>query len=200
MSYLTGSLPVAQGVAVFASLKAAAEAHTAQGDERSRDQIMADLLVQRVTGQAEAELVPVKVSVVMTDQALFNTGGGASEPVHLDGFGPVPAELIRRLLLAGDAAAGVWVRRIYANPATGELASIDARRRLFEGSGARLLIARDQWCRTRGATLRSGTQTTWSRSPRAGPPARGRHSGTTTSRSSRRPGTANRSRSPDPHG
>jgi hypothetical protein len=148
MSYLTGYLPVAQGVAVFASLKAAAEARKAQGDERSRDQIMADLLVQRVTGQAEAELVPVEVSVVMTDQALFNTGEGASEPAHFDGFGPVPAEMIRRLLLAGDAAAQVWVRRLYADPSTGELASIDSRRRLFEGPLRRLLIARDQWCRT----------------------------------------------------
>ncbi len=148
MSYLTGYLPVAQGVAVFASLKAAAEAHKAQGDERSRDQIMADLLVQRVTGQAEAELVPVEVSVVMTDQALFNAGEGASEPAHLDGFGPVPAEVVRRLLLAGDAGAQGWLRRLYADPTTGELASIDARRRLFEGPLRRLLIARDQWCRT----------------------------------------------------
>ena len=148
MSYLTGYLPVAQGVAVFASLKAAAEARKAQGDDRSRDQVMADLLVQRLTGQAEAHLVPVEVSVVITDQALFNTGQGADEPAHVDGFGPVPAELARRLLLDGDAAAQGWLRRLYADPTTGELASIDARRRLFEGSLRRLLIARDQWCRT----------------------------------------------------
>lgn len=136
MSYLTGYLPVAQGVAVFASLKAAADSLKGLGDERSRDQIMADLLVQRVTGQSEAEPVPVEISVVMTDQALFNTGEGAGEPAHVDGFGPVPAELARRLLLAGDAAATVWLRRVYVDPETGELAAIDARRRLFEGPTA----------------------------------------------------------------
>ncbi len=103
---------------------------------------------QRLTGQAEAHLVPVEVSVVITDQALFNTGPGADEPAHVDGFGPVPAELARRLLLDGDAAARGWLRRLYADPTTGELASIDARRRLFEGSLRRLLIARDHWCRT----------------------------------------------------
>lgn len=148
MSYLTGYLPVAQGVAVFASLKAAADSLKGLGDERSRDQIMADLLVQRVTGQSEAEPVPVEISVVMTDQALFNTGEGAGEPAHVDGFGPVPAELARRLLLAGDAAATVWLRRVYVDPETGELAAIDARRRLFEGPLRRLLVVRDQWCRT----------------------------------------------------
>ncbi len=148
MSYLTGYLPVAQGVAVFAALRAAADSAKATGDERSRDQIMADLLVQRVTGQADAELVPVEVTVVMTDQALFNVGDGAHEPAHIDGFGPAPAELVRRLMLASDAAAQVWLRRVYADPTTGELAAIDARRRRFDGPLRRLLVARDQWCRT----------------------------------------------------
>lgn len=148
MSYLTGYLPVAQGVAVSAALKAQADSLKAQGDERSRGQIMADLLVQRVTGQADAEAVPVEISVVMTDRALFNTGAGAQEPAHVDGFGPVPADLIRRLLLAADAHADAWLRRVYADAATGELAAIDARRRLFDGPLRQLLVARDQWCRT----------------------------------------------------
>ena len=148
MSYLTGYLPVAQGVAAYAALKAAADSLKAQGDERTRGQIMADTLVQRVTGQGQADVVPVEVSVVMTDQALFNTGEGAQEPAHLDGFGPVPADLARRLLLADDATAKVWLRRLYTDPETGELAAIDARRRLFEGPLRRLLVARDQWCRT----------------------------------------------------
>jgi hypothetical protein len=148
MSYLTGYLPVGQGVAVFASLKACADALRAQGDERSRDQIMADTLVERVTGQATAEAVPVEVSLVMTDQALFNAGDGAQEPAHVGDFGPVPAELARRLLLGSDATAQAWVRRIYTDPETGQLAAIDARRRFFDGAVRRLLIARDQWCRT----------------------------------------------------
>jgi hypothetical protein len=148
MSHLSGYLPVAQGVAVFASLKARADALRAQGDERSRDQIMADTLVERVTGQPHAEAVPVEVSLVMTDQALFNTGEGAHEPAHVADFGPIPADLARRLLLACDARAHAWVRRIYADPDTGQLAAIDARRRFFDGAMRRLLVARDQWCRT----------------------------------------------------
>jgi hypothetical protein len=34
-------------------------------------------------------------------------------------FGPVPADLARRLLLACDATAQAWVRRIYTDPETG---------------------------------------------------------------------------------
>lgn len=50
MAYLTALLPAAQGVAVYAALKAAADRSTAVGDPRSRGQQMADTLVTRITG------------------------------------------------------------------------------------------------------------------------------------------------------
>jgi uncharacterized membrane protein YhaH (DUF805 family) len=42
----------------------------------------------------------------------------------------------------------VWLRRLYTNPVTGELVSMDARSRLFRGSLARFIRLRDQTCRT----------------------------------------------------
>lgn len=52
MTYVTGLLPVAQGVAVKAALTRAADHHIRiTGDERGRGQIMADTLVERVTGR-----------------------------------------------------------------------------------------------------------------------------------------------------
>jgi len=81
MSYLTGLLPVAQGVAVYAALSRTAESLRATGDERGRGQIMADTLVERVTGQATAAQVPVEVQLVMTDRALFT---GASPAASAD--------------------------------------------------------------------------------------------------------------------
>src|SRR5690606_8655114 len=71
MSYLTGLLPVAQGVAVLAALTKAADSARAQGDPRSRGQVMADTLVERVTGQETADAVPVEVQVVMTERTLL---------------------------------------------------------------------------------------------------------------------------------
>ncbi|WP_354179295.1 DUF222 domain-containing protein [Arthrobacter sp. UYP6] len=71
MTYLTGLLPVVQGVGVFAALSREADRLRAAGDVRSRGQVMADTLVERVTGQARAEDVRVQVQLVMTDRALL---------------------------------------------------------------------------------------------------------------------------------
>ncbi|MBP3043037.1 HNH endonuclease [Arthrobacter jiangjiafuii] len=78
MTYVTGLLPVTQGVGVFAALTREADRLRAAGDSRSRGQIMADTLVERVTGQARAEDVRVEVQLIMTDQTLLH--GILSEP------------------------------------------------------------------------------------------------------------------------
>lgn len=50
MAYLTALLPVAQGVAVHAALTRHADALKSSGDERPNGAIMADALIERVTG------------------------------------------------------------------------------------------------------------------------------------------------------
>ena len=54
MSLLSGFLPVEQGVACWAALRAHTDTVKNTGDTRTRDQIMADTLVERVTGQTRA--------------------------------------------------------------------------------------------------------------------------------------------------
>jgi 5-methylcytosine-specific restriction endonuclease McrA len=148
MSYLTGFLPVAQGVAVHAALTRHADTLKATGDTRTRGQIMADTLVERVTGQAAAPAVPVEVHLVMSDRTLL---GGDDVPARLMGAGPVPAALARTLVAgtgkAADAAR-VWVRRLYTSPATGDLVALDSRRREFTGMLRDFLVIRDEVCRT----------------------------------------------------
>ena len=149
MSILSGLLPVAQGVAVHAALTRQADSLRAAGDDRSKGQIMADTLVERVTGQVAPEATSVEVRIVMTDQSLFNHGDGSSEPAHVEGYGPIPAELGRRIALAaatGDAQ--LWLRRLYADPQDGQLVAMESRRRLFADGLAEFLITRDQFCRT----------------------------------------------------
>lgn len=164
MTILTGVLPMTQGVAVYAALRRAADSARAAGDERSRGQVMADTLVERVTGQASAGAVPVEVTLVMTDRTLFHRrtspagptqmpgrDAAADEPAHLEGYGPVPADLARRLLGACQepgSAAAVWLRRVYTDPGTGELVGTESRRREFGDALRRVLIVRDQLCRT----------------------------------------------------
>lgn len=148
MAYVTGLLPVAQGVAVHAALTRHADSLRATGDPRTRGQIMADTLVERITGQASAGAVPVEVQLVMTDRALL---GDDHSPARIVGYGPVPAALGRALLGATGAVAAqakAWVRRLYTSPTTGELVAMDSRRREFTGMLRQFLVIRDEVCRT----------------------------------------------------
>lgn len=95
MALLSAVLPVAQAVAVNAALAQAAAAAKAKGDDRSRGQVMADTLVERVTGRATAENVDIEVQVVITDRALI---AGDDTPAQVVGYGPVPAGWARALL------------------------------------------------------------------------------------------------------
>ncbi len=143
MCLLTGLLPVAQGVAVHAALTRHADTLRAGGDTRGRGQIMADTLVERVTGQAIPGAVPVEVQLVMTDATLL---GQDPTPAHLHGYGPVPAPLVRAWL--ADTTAAVWVRRLYTRPQTSALVAMDSTRRAFPGGLRRFITVRDQTCRT----------------------------------------------------
>jgi hypothetical protein len=143
MSRLGGFLPVAQGVATYAALSTEADRCRAEGDQRCRGQIMADTLVERVTGQAAAGAVPVEVTLVMSEETLLR---GGDEPGDVAGGGPVPAGVARALVTDPDAT--VWLRRVYARPADGTLVAMDSQRRRFPKGLRRLLQVRDRTCRT----------------------------------------------------
>ncbi|WP_102142707.1 HNH endonuclease [Mycobacterium hubeiense] len=144
MVYVTALLPVAKGVGVYAALKRAADTTF---DERSRGQVMADTLVERVTGRAAETPEPVAVNLVLTDQTLL---AGDNTPANVEGYGPIPAEVARNLV--GDAAADerskATLRRLYAHPRSGALVAMESRSRLFPKGLARFIGVRDQSCRT----------------------------------------------------
>ncbi|HEX2706039.1 MAG TPA: DUF222 domain-containing protein [Candidatus Lustribacter sp.] len=143
MARVSALLPVAQGVAVFAALDAAAKSARAAGDERSRGQVMADTLVTRVTGQARAQDVPIMVNLVMTQPALL---GQDDTPAHLQGFGPVPADLARDLVTGAQSRSGL--RRLFASTDRRRLVAMESPRRTFPRSLADFIALRDQACRT----------------------------------------------------
>jgi hypothetical protein len=145
MACVSALLPVAQGVAVFAALRKAADAAIAAGDGRTRGQLMADTLVQRVTGQATATGVPVEIQLFMSSSTLF---GEDDQPAHLAGHGPIPADLARRLAVSAAEAETAWLRRLYATPDTGRLIAMDSTRRIFPAGLAKFIEVRDQFCRT----------------------------------------------------
>ncbi len=143
MAYVTALLPVKQGVAVHATLMRDAASLVATGDERTKSQIMADLLVERVTGVSAATAIPVAVNVVLSDEALF---GGGTEPADVQGYGPIPAGVARQWV--HDADASVQLRRLYANPDTGALTATESKSRWFPAGMTRMTRFRDRTCRT----------------------------------------------------
>lgn len=149
MTSLYALLPAQQGVAAYAALTRAADTARAEGDERGRGQVMADTLVERLTGQATAAAVPVEVSLVMTDTALLD---GGNEPGELEGVGPLPAPLARNWLRDATTQPGTeaaaWLRRLFTSPSAGQLIAMDSRRRCFDGLLRRFVVAADRTCRT----------------------------------------------------
>lgn len=143
MTYVTALLPVAQGVSVYAALKREADA---TGDGRSRNQVMADTLVQRVTGRAAATAVPVAVNLVLSDETLM----GGHGPAVLSDYGPIPAEIACKLIerAVTDPDSKATLRRLYARPDSGALVAMDSTARLFPKGLARFIRLRDQRCRT----------------------------------------------------
>jgi hypothetical protein len=145
-SVLSGLLPVEQGVACLVALEREAVHRRAAGDRRGKGQIMADTLVERVTGQAAAD-VPVEVQIVMPLAALLDPDDPT--PSDVSDLGPLPATLVRDILARTDGEC-FW-RRLFTRPTdAGEgrvVVGIDARRRRFTGGMADLITARDRHCR-----------------------------------------------------
>jgi 5-methylcytosine-specific restriction endonuclease McrA len=142
MCYLTALLPAVQGVAAYAALIRDAAQTRATGDPRGKGQVMADTLVERLTGQTAAPDVPVEVDLVMPLDTLV---GDDHTPAHLVGYGPLPAAQARHLLRESNADA--WVRRLFVRPESGQLVSMESRRRRFEGQLRHFVVLRDQFCR-----------------------------------------------------
>ena len=102
MTYLTALLPVTAGVAVHAALSRQADTLRSGGDSRSRGQIMADDLVERITGTAGG-ITGIEIQLIMTDRTLFQ---GDSEPARLPGYGVVPASWARAAVTLGEGPSG----------------------------------------------------------------------------------------------
>src|SRR5690349_12499760 len=137
MSVLSGFLPVEQGVACLAALRKHTDAVVAAGDTRTRGQIMADTLVERVTGQARAADVNVEVGIVLPIDALIDPDGAAAE---VTGHGPIPAPIAHDIL--ATTRGHRWWRRLFTTP-TGGLVGADPRRRCVDGVRAHLIRVRD---------------------------------------------------------
>jgi Domain of unknown function (DUF222) len=148
MAILTGYLPVEQGVACFAALRRHADTIVATGDDRTRDQIMADTLVERLTGQAAAGDLNIELQLMMPLDALIKPDDQSAAVIP--GTGPLPHELAWEILATSRGRK--WWRRLFTAPTKDSnrrspIVGGDPSRRYFDGWLARLIRLRDQTCR-----------------------------------------------------
>ncbi len=145
MAYLSALLPMPQAVAVYANLKksSASLIGTGESGRRTQPQVMADLLVERTTGQECAAAVPTEIHLVMNDDSLVGPG---DNPAWLPGVGPLPAGAARTFVAENEAS--VFLRRLYTRPDDGQLVRMDSRRREFSGLLRRMIVIRDDVCRS----------------------------------------------------
>ena len=144
MVRLSALLPLVSGISVYASLKMHADA-TVGADDRTHAQVMADALVERVTGAATVDALPVAVNVVMSDEVLLGNGDAAA---HVTGYGPIPADTARAMVATSlDADAATTLRRLFKAPSSGALIAMDSTARLFPTGLKLFLDVRDASCR-----------------------------------------------------
>ncbi|MBM7416392.1 MULTISPECIES: HNH endonuclease signature motif containing protein [Nocardiaceae] len=149
MAYVNALMPMDQAVCVYATLRRDADAMVGSGlaGDRTRDQVMADLLFERVTGASAAQGAPVAVQMVMSDETLL---AGGDEAAYVPGYGTVPAASARRLVAdsVDTGGAGATLRRVYANPTTAHLTAMESSARTFPAGLASYIDIRDRTCRT----------------------------------------------------
>ena len=147
MAGLSAFLPVEQGVACWAALKAAVDALKAVGDPRTRGQIAADTLVERLTGQTSAGDVDVEVNIMVPVENLLDPE--CQRPGEVPGFGSIPAGLADEII--GRSGGRRWWRRLFTAPTCDDDGSIivggDPTARRFTGWLAKLITLRDRCCR-----------------------------------------------------
>jgi hypothetical protein len=135
MADLTAHLPVEQAVACYAALRKAVNDVWVKPEPvlRGQGQIMADTLVERLTGQATAEDIDIQVHIVVPVESLLDPDSPL--PAEIPGYGPVPVDL-----LATGKGRKTWRRLIVRD---GIVIGGDSVQRNFTGVLAELIKIRD---------------------------------------------------------
>ncbi|MFP5019643.1 HNH endonuclease [Pseudonocardia phyllosphaerae] len=136
MAYLTAYLPVAQGAACLAALQKAFTNLSCNPAPltRTRAQVMADTLVERLTGKTTATDVDVDVDVMVPLAALLDQDSPL--PAEIPGYGPIPADIL------ASTTGRKTLRRLLTRDGT--VIGGDSRRRTFTGPLAEFIRARSR--------------------------------------------------------
>jgi hypothetical protein len=133
MAVLRAYLPAEQAIACLAALRRAVVEQWVAPEPvtRPRGQLMADTLVERLTGQDASVAAQVEIQVLVPVESLLDEG--APLPAEIPGFGPSD--------LLSEAQCVGWRRLVTRD---GIVVGGDSRRRAYTGVLADLIRARDR--------------------------------------------------------
>ena len=145
---ISATLSEVHAAAIMQSLhtRAAAEKNL-DGEERSFSQVVADLFVARLTGQATAVATPIAINLVVSAETLLGDSDEPAELVPMTGGagGPIPASVARKLVTCAPEQ-GTRVRRLFTD--TEHLVAMESTSRTFDGLLRQFVTLRDRTCRT----------------------------------------------------
>lgn len=144
MAWLGFHLPAPQVQAAWQRIDEAA-AHLADrpDEDRTLDQLRADVAADLLTGASDPETAPrVTVGVLVPVLTLLGT---SDEPATLDGYGPIDADTARKL-----AAHAPSFHRILTHPVSSAILDVDRTRYRPPADLKRWLAIRDGTCRFPG--------------------------------------------------
>ena len=147
---IKGRFPLPMGISLAQVLARETErAQNLAGEERNAAQIRADIFYELVTGLKVSQQPPLEILLVM-DAAVLS--GDSNEPVLIPGYGLISAQRAREMIAAEDSGdvdeLGTWVRGLFVENHTGHLVAMESVQRQFDGNLKKLIMVRDQYCRT----------------------------------------------------
>ena len=143
-----GPAPVLQGMvndlrSRAKSLIQAGKSRDSQGQRRTREQLVFDLFTGLSADTAHTTRRSLDLMLMMTPESLLAAG---NTPAWLAGHGPIPAEVAREWL--ADDALAVVLRRLFTDPTGTRLVSMESKGREFPASIRKMLVIRDNTCRS----------------------------------------------------
>ncbi|MDV6011242.1 DUF222 domain-containing protein [Haloechinothrix sp. LS1_15] len=142
MAELCADLPAEIASAAYTRIDTLARACQTTADERTLDQVRADVLAELLLGHNHSGR-RIDIQVTVPADTLLGT---ADLPGMLGGYGPLPAPVVREL--AADPTS-TW-RRLLTDPASGHIIDVGRTRYRPPASMARYVRTRDQHCRFPG--------------------------------------------------
>jgi len=120
LARMSALLPAEKAVGAFRRLDHLARKAVAPGDERDLDQRRADVFLDLLMG-CDKERVRTELLVIVPVESLL---GLSEKPGELPGFGPIPADVARRM----STEPGCALRRVLTDPVEGKVLEVSDKR------------------------------------------------------------------------